>query len=1751
MKKILTILLFVQAHFGVAQITTTLNVDPNPTPEISEWQNQNSIAMFTVTCTNPSFVGTQYRLKVQMYLDGVEVLATNNTVSIQTLELGVTTFLAQDIVPYSALVFYGSSFSTTLATTGLLPGGIYSFCVKMVDLSGNIIPPTNVICNPMTITTYQQPELINPIQGQVVQSGLLPALTFNWTPVTPTPLASLGVKYLIAITGVQSGQTPNQAFHVNYPIIEEIITAGTQFMWPTSIDAPSENTTYVWSIKALQGNDKPYKSGANGFTNIETFIIQLNADSIDLEPCACDITLPNPSITLFQPEPMLYSRKIQLNNITQKRDYLYSCNSAISITTHDIAVTITWNDDNEETIVNNGPFQHLYAAEDVLPEFISVKYSVSPKPGYNGGQCETIFNIATPPSLQIISSEITNIAVNDTILAGKNHAFNIRVTEINETGNTGRGLVYIPWLKARMEVEFAGITVDTLRRLMTGKIVASQYENAPQYPIDWATEIVATSPWANNIANNIIDSINALNLPNISINDVALTNYSTPVKVPLGLNLNASTQLAMTEIYFGNNASAFNVVASMPLPPAIGDTQKLGFIARDINCTINNISLPMERLELIEDVTIGNASVPENKIQFIFKAPVPGNVGCYAAWNENGFSQFGVQVDVAFTRDWFIPLPDDGVSRTSASFSATGSSFSNLLLTGNFPQSMVVNAGEITVLANTIAFDMADNLNPVGMVFPPDYTGETTNLWTGFFMKNLQVKMPPTWSTNTGGPITISVNDMLVDNQGTSLNAHATNIYQYPNVNVADLMASVDTIEVNILYSSLTNCWVNGRIGLPISDTVQNPLTYKALYNNATLPGEENNFQLSIKPTGPIFANILRGQMQLDQTSSIIAYVDKNKRTFTSNIDGEMKWEDINLGPIKNVDMGLEFQNIQMNYNSSLTNKFQFSIGSWSFASPQKRLAKFPVSIENIGYQMMSTTGSEVVNGKLNFDLIINLANSSSNTSLGAKSTFFVQLAIENNPTNTKKFKPKFVGAGVSAINIDLNLSAVSIKGTLLLRNQDPIFGNGFKANITASFKTPSIEISALAEFGNTEYLNSGINYRYWRVEANILFPTGIPFLPGVAFNGFGGGASNNMQATLTTNATTGKPTYEFKPMKGNLGFMVKAIIATYPKPEGFNADVGINGQFSGAQGMINIGFTGDFYVAAPLTPQTKRNDAKIKGNLIANYNFPDKHFFFGVKVNVNASPIIVANNVNLALDINGKTNKWFFKFGEPTNLNTVAVFGINLYEYFMMGNDIQGPQYAFTTNFRDKYYEKLEKYPGGNGISGVDNNSATGRGFAIGLGVEISKNFQQHVVSGYNINLNFMAGAEINLSLLEYNAMNCDNPSQKTGINGWRANGSIGFYTSASAFVNKGIDQWTIANIKVGGWLVASLPRPNYVAGAIEGTIQIGGVTTGIHLAGCCSDCGNKYCCGQDLCASHKNTCDVDHTFNHQWCPHLHTTYLLNCNFNADFEWGDDCAKSFNQDSSDTGPTITQEDAAASQENKLIKHIHPLTSFNFPKTKPFDVKYGFPLNESFDVAEKQSSGAILTRTFKLTAVTKLEIKNDSTSVFSTVLTNSKPNDLGEISYYKSSTSISGLTALSTIKAPVIKTPAPKPILVALESKKPALSSPYPPVGPPATPGYDDLPAQNPPAVNHLDSARYYKFTVTATLIEFKNGVWGPAVKQNLQPVTQVIIKNFRTGPIQIVVANIGLNMIVPQTPKPSPTPALPKPTKAPVKKTK
>jgi hypothetical protein len=206
----------------------------------------------------------------------------------QRLEMGAQTFFADEVIPYESIDFKKASIQEKISQTGLLPAGFYSFCVSLYDLNGTIISTPKEVCGAMLITDYVLPELLYPIDNTEIQAQLAPAIIFTWTPVSPIPQPELGVKYIIAITEVLPEQSVSQAFHVNYPVIEEEIFIGTQFSWPTDLDIPDETIQYVWSIKPVTLNDNPYKSGVNGFSYIQTFTL-LVANEEEIEPTQAKI----------------------------------------------------------------------------------------------------------------------------------------------------------------------------------------------------------------------------------------------------------------------------------------------------------------------------------------------------------------------------------------------------------------------------------------------------------------------------------------------------------------------------------------------------------------------------------------------------------------------------------------------------------------------------------------------------------------------------------------------------------------------------------------------------------------------------------------------------------------------------------------------------------------------------------------------------------------------------------------------------------------------------------------------------------------------------------------------------------------------------------------------------------------------------------------------------------------------------------------------------------------------------------------------------------------------------------------------------------------------------------------------------------------------------------------------------------------------------------------------------------------------
>ncbi len=1272
------------------------------------------------------------------------------------------------------------------------------------------------------------------------------------------------------------------------------------------------------------------------------------------------------------------------------------------------------------------------------------------------------------------------------LFVGLNGEFEVENLDINGTGPfSGTGQVFIDWLQSYISVEFTNITVNPANNHLTsGQVTSVIDSNAPAYPKAWA------SPMATNyVAYNHPDvaAVNnfMLQQPFFEYNGNPIT--PTVLEAPIGVELDPDSWFAIMEIVFESDKSKFNASIAYETPADWNNADLVGFAVKDLEFHPQSISFQQGRLEIVDDLTVGNSN---NDINFTFLAPDGSNVGTFIEWEDTGFTLFGIELQSEFTRDWLLPVPDNGTDKVAATLSATGTKWNDFVLTGDLDKAEIVGASGTTIEVNTLSYDMSDSLNPAGIEFPDIYTGvDTTSLWRGFYAKNFTLGLPESIETHQAGPPEIGVNNLIIDHQGLTMQAFANNVFQYPNASVADLNASVDSVQVNILTNSLVDAWIKGKVAIPAThpDSLQNPLNYHGLFATGVNTPSGSSFQLTIDPDGPIYTNMLKGMLTLEPSSSITALVGNGEKSFDMTLNGGINWANIDLNPVTNVTMGLDFAGLGFNYNSN--SGLNFNMGAWSLASPQKYMHNFPVTIQNIQFVPQSAGPGQLLKGKVGFTTVFNLSQN-----LGGQTTMGVGFAIEDDSANFKKFAPKYDGLTLDSLIVNASLNAVNINGLLYIDNDDPIFGKRVGGSVQAEFTGVGLNIEADAQFGNTTYQNGGQLYRYWQVDVQADFPDpGIPFLTGVAFRGFGGGAYNNMEVAVSN---TGERS--FTPLNNMFGFNAGATIATTPEEKGFNADVTLMGEFNtNGGGMTYVGFNGDFGTGSSIVDR-RNGKGKVFGNLLVDYVFPTKNFTLVANANINTDPIktIPGQPFNLTLNIDGMSNEWSFKAGEPTSTNTVQVLGVNLYEYLMLGNAIPNPN-GFTNTFASKYAQHFGYNPNNAHMQGqVDNNMAQlGAGFALGLGFEFEASGSKHVYSGvwrdWSIGYQAAAGAELHLSFLEY--ASCSGFSE-WGINNWRAGGGFGFYAAVGAQAlgyhrNDGVVDkvHNLASLKAGGYITGKFPKPVYASGAVSGSATV--------------------------------------------------LNVFNVSFHQQFQYGTNCSGSPVQ----PNVTVTPGDAAADFDGGLIAYVVPLSYYNFPVESPLSVQYGLTPDEQFSVPETQSNGTILMRTFKLEKSVTLE-KNMGGGTWQAQSVTSSINNLGEYQYIKPgppplvSTGPVGLapgitggggvqTGGGQAAGPGMGAPALQPALTWNPNPSggggvvpPYQQAPVPfvPAGGPGTgnnpPNYGNLPPEPPPPVNTLDEDSWYRFTVDAVLMELVNGNWVTATDNSGNPITQTKEKDFFTG---------------------------------------
>src|SRR5690606_4252602 len=175
--------------------------------------------------------------------------------------------------------------------------------------------------------------------------------------------------------------------------------------------------------------------------------------------------------------------------------------------------------------------------------------------------------------------------------------------------------------------------------------------------------------------------------------------------------------------------------------------------------------------------------------------------------------------------------------------------------------------------------------------------------------------------------------------------------------------------------------------------------------------------------------------------------------------------------------------------------------GYWSMTGTgTQKAANFPVSINEFNFSHNERTLS------LNVDVVLNLMDAkdkgfSGQTTVSVSGEIEqVQETVGDVVVTRQQWKHK--STKLSDILIDAKMGAFSLEGRLSMYEENPVYGNGFRGEINATFM-PGPTIKAIAQFGNAK------GVRYWYADALVRLPS--PTSPGFSLYGFGGGMYYHM----------------------------------------------------------------------------------------------------------------------------------------------------------------------------------------------------------------------------------------------------------------------------------------------------------------------------------------------------------------------------------------------------------------------------------------------------------------------------------------------------------------------------------------------------------------------------------------------------------------------------------------------------------------
>lgn len=895
--------------------------------------------------------------------------------------------------------------------------------------------------------------------------------------------------------------------------------------------------------------------------------------------------------------------------------------------------------------------------------------------------------------------------------------------------------------------------------------------------------------------------------------------------------------IAIDSAYHTQQGWFFTAYAALTIP---GTTEQLAFAGRGIAFNGGGIAATnSSKLVLVSDhsINMGHSELV-----------IPGDGHNYLEFDCNGFKAVNLKGNFLFNEGLLVP-EDATQHQVSATFEVNASDLNNIMISTSVAPFQVKGLKGFSFAVTKAVVDLSDFANPSGFSFPSDYQqtyGADISLWRGFYLQELTVKLPKELA-DQGERAEVKAKDMLIDEMGVSGLFQLNHLI---NASADGWPLSVNSLSIQLVRNRLRGGGFAGDVRVPFLN--KEPMEYEAMIMQGDA-GMEYSF--AIKTTQDKEYSIpLAGKVKLNK-GCIIKVATRNEQFIPSaELQGSLNVKASGLLEME----GIAFEHLKLTTQkpyllsgvfSSIPKKGETT--GTSAEGQKETLAKpkaggFPVSLDSISLGIYQGQVALGVGIALNFT-----GKNTSTGEAGAKeeakgfgaSTFVQVLAkmeekVESTGEGVRKSQEwKFDRVKIHDVHLECHSTAFDLGGTISFFDHDPIYGNGFKGNITFAIKkimTKPAQVNA--------YFGSLPSFRYWHLD--IYVPIGkIPIVPPVYLAGIIGGASYRMvrPSPFTPDYTALSPTGQHAARSvqdrnayvpdstAGLGFMA-GLTLVVAKDQAFNADVVLEVAFNKGGGLRYIEFRGDGYFFSGSESRDRSagasDNAPVHAGLKMRFDNENDVLHANLRTFVNlpggikgVGPSGLVGEAIIHVD----RKDWYMYIGRPTQMLGVDLMGIAVAQsYFMIGTKIEDlplPPTEVTSMFKSLDTDFMRD----------ENSLSSGKGFAMGHRMRVGYDSKGQL-SPFFVLLEVGAGVDVMLRNYGTSA-SCKGRDGGLGIDGWYASGQAYVFLRGRVgiCIKKCSKKFDIISLGAAALLQAKLPNPSWMQGAIAGQYSIlGGLVKG-----------------------------------------------------------------------------------------------------------------------------------------------------------------------------------------------------------------------------------------------------------------------------------------------------------------------------------